>query len=134
MNAALWTDEMVTLQHIGAAPQFGPITPQQSLLRVAADPWQAPLYFVAVYGWGHIAGWSPLALRLFSLYSGLLALALLFRLVRRNFTAEIAVFAVFTTGVSAFFVHYLYDMRGYTFVTLLVLLLIAAYEQTQRSG
>ncbi len=136
LNDSLWTDEQRTLWYAGAPPLYGPVSVATSLERIAENQWQSPGYFIAVKGWGYALGWDALPMRLFSLYAGLLAAAVTYRVGRLLFNAEVGFYAAFTFGVSAFTVHYLHDMRTYTLNALLTALMLWAYWElhTRRRG
>ncbi|MDZ4766816.1 MAG: glycosyltransferase family 39 protein [Chloroflexota bacterium] len=129
LRLPLWADEIVTVQQIGAPPQYGTISLSESLSRVQENVWHPPGYHVLLYFWGYAVGWTPFALRAMSLFAGLLAVALVAQLARRHFSARVAVYAAFTMGVSAFFINYLYDMRPYSLLVLTTLLMLWTYER-----
>ncbi len=129
LNDSMWTDEQRTLWYAGAPPLYGPVSVATSLERIAENQWQSPGYFIAVKGWGYALGWQALPMRLFSLFAGLLAVAVTYRVGKLLFSAEVGFYAAFTLGVSAFTVHYLHDMRTYTLNALLTALMLWAYWQ-----
>lgn len=129
MNTSLWTDEERTLWYAGAVPVYGPVPLTENVTRVAENLWQAPGYFLVMAGWGRVFGWGEFPMRLFSLYAGLLALAVIYRMGKQLFSAEAGFYAAFTLGVSAFTINFLHDMRTYTLNVLLAALLLWAYWQ-----
>ncbi|MEL6272099.1 MAG: glycosyltransferase family 39 protein, partial [Chloroflexota bacterium] len=135
MNVALWTDEMATLRQVGAMPHFGPLNYVDLLANLATgNPWHAPGYFTLLYGWGHLAGWEPFILRVFSLFCGLLALAFTYSLARDYFSPEVGVYTVFTVGVGYFFMYYLRDMRPYGLLVLMMSVCLWLYERVTRAN
>src|SRR5690349_20557909 len=65
----------------------GPITyrmsPTEMWERIArTNPWHTPGYFMILSVWGEFVGWDPPVLRALSLFFGLLAIALTYRLGR----------------------------------------------------
>lgn len=134
LNMPMWTDEMSTIRQIGAAPLYQPVTLGEMVASVARDdPWQAPGYYTLAYSWGHVVGWSPLALRLLSLFSGLIALSITFNLVKRHFSPRTGIYAILTMGMGAIFLNYLHDMRTYAILVLFITLMIWAYERVVRA-
>lgn len=127
LSTPLWADEDRTLHTIGAAPQYGTIDYATVVQRLVEDPWQAPLYYSVLWVWGHLAGWSFEALRLPSLFAGLLALAGIFALMRRLYDVQTGRTAVFLLATSLFFLHYLSELRPYSLMVLMTVALIAAY-------
>lgn len=135
LDMALWTDEMATIRQVGAPPLFAPLSPGELVTILARDnPWQAPGYFVLLSAWGTIAGWEPLTLRLLSLFPGLIAVALVYSLARRHISAEVGVYAALATGMTAFYVNYLVDMRTYALTVALTGLALWSYERVIRRG
>jgi hypothetical protein len=128
LSLALWADEIVTVQQIGAPP-YGTISLSESLARVSENVWHPPGYHVLLYFWGYLVGWTPFALRALSLFAGLLAVAVMAYLGRRYGSRRIGMCAALTLGASAFYVNYLYDMRPYSLVVLATLCMIAAYAR-----
>ena len=130
LDMPMWTDEMSTMRQIGAAPLYEPMAVDAMVSSIARDdPWQAPGYFMILAGWGRLVGWSPLALRLLSLFAGLVALSVTFNLVKRHFSAQVGIYAIFAMGIGAIYLNFLHDMRTYALIVLFVVLLLWAYEQ-----
>jgi hypothetical protein len=93
------------------------------------NPWHAPGYFVVVYGWGQLVGWSVVALRSLSLFAGLIALSIIYNLGKRHFSTGTGIYAILTMGLGAVTLNFLHDMRTYALIVLFVALLVWAYEQ-----
>lgn len=129
LGESLWTDEQRTLWYTGAPPQYGPVPITESIARIADNVWQAPFYFTVLRVWGMFVGWSELTLRSLSLFLGLLTVSGLYRLTTRHFTREIAFYATFTFSAGAFWVNYLHEMRAYTLMVLLVVIMVSAYDR-----
>jgi hypothetical protein len=128
MDEAMWTDEVKSLFYAGAPPEQGPTTPPESLARIAENLWQAPLYYMTLWVWGRLVGWSVFALRTFSLFAGLIAVAGMYAAGRRIFNRQIGLYAAFTLSLSAFFVNYLHDMRVYALILALLTFALWAYH------
>src|SRR5690606_16409005 len=118
-SEALRYDERWTLYNAGGAP-YEPLSPVGVWNRIADDdPWQSPGYFLALNLWGGAVGWSIYAARMFSLLTGALALAWMFRLAALLGGRHIGLYAAAALLGSAFFAYYLHEMRPYTLYVLL---------------
>lgn len=126
----IWVDEFHTLESLGAPPLFEPYSISGVVSFMAEeDPVHPPGYFVLLSLWGRLAGWSVPVLRSLSLFAGLLALALLFHLARRNFSLPVALLALIFTGFNVAGLHMLRDMRSYMLLQLAVTLMLFAWSQ-----
>ncbi len=128
LDETIWTDEQRTLHYIGAPPVNGPTTLAESITRLAENYWQSPGYFIMMWGWWRVMGEQVFMLRLPSLYIGLLAIAATYHLWRRVFTAEVGLYAAAFTGLSAFYINFMHDMRTYSLLVLVTLLTVWAYR------
>lgn len=134
LNEGIWTDEARTLYYVGATPQHGPTTFTESWERLAENLWQAPGYYMVLKLWSMAVGQSVFVLRVLSLFWGLLALALVYRMAKYYFSAQVAWYAVFVMGMNAFYINFTHDMRTYTQIVMLVLVLLALYERLRRTA
>jgi hypothetical protein len=132
LGETLWGDEYRTMWYAGAVPQFGPAPVTELVERIAANRFQAPLYYLTLSGWARFVGWGDVPLRALSLFAGLLAVTVLYRLARRSFGGTVALYAAATCSVSAFFVNYLHEMRTYTPLLLLLVTLLWCYDDLTR--
>lgn len=127
LNIPLWFDEYISIYNAGGA-FYGPLSPAGVLERIASeDPWQSPGYYLALSGWGMVMGWSEYGGRVFSLLLGLLVIAWAYRVGREWISPTGGLTAAFTLGTSAFYLNYMYEMRGYTLYPLLTLIAVWAY-------
>lgn len=116
---AIWNDEFYSIQDAGGPP-YGPISPAEIWERVATrNPWHAPGFFIVLAQWGNLVGWSPPILRALALLVGVLGLAWTYRLGHDLISPRAGLYAAVVLGSSAFFVHYLHELRMYTFFVLL---------------
>lgn len=106
-----------TLQHIRDS-----LTGALSRVRDDVHP---PLYFLLLDVWTLLIGESVLALRLFSVLCGLLALSATYAVGRRLFDRITGFMAVLVLGSASFFVYYTREARMY--VLLLALAAFAAW-------
>ncbi len=105
----VWTDEGWTTWATRYLPEVLP--------RVAADR-HPPLYFLAVAAWQEVAGMSRLALRLPSVYAGLLTAAVTWHLGRRLFNWQAAASAAALVAVLPVSVYYSQEIRHFGWLTL----------------
>jgi hypothetical protein len=118
-SEALRYDERWTLYNAGGAP-YEPLSLTGVWQRIADDdPWQSPGYFLALNRWGGAVGWSVYAARMFSLLTGVLALAWMMRLGVLLAGRRIGLYSSVALLGSAFFAYYLHEMRPYTLYVLL---------------
>jgi hypothetical protein len=116
----IWGDERLSIFDAGGWP-YEPRTPADIWVGVTnRNPWHAPGFFIILSFWGRIVGWQPPVLRLLPLLFGVLAVAWTYRL-GRDWTRSplVGLVGAATVGVSAFFVHYLHELRMYTLFALL---------------
>ncbi len=127
MGVALWYDEYKSLYNVGGG-FMGPLSIGQILTRIATEnAWQAPTYYLILAAWGQLVGWSEFATRALSLFFGLLAVGWIYRFGRAAFNVRVGVLAAIALGMSGFFVHFLHEMRAYTLIALLSIIMIDAY-------
>lgn len=131
---SLWRDEVDAIRFA----QF----PLPDLLRTFVTPGQnGPLYFLLLRPWLALAGQSEFALRFLSLFFGVLAVPLTYRLARalfsplnqaeRNWTSLLA--ALLTT-TSPYLVWYGQEGKMYSLVVTLALISIHCYLAALRQG
>ncbi len=126
LGDAIWYDENRTLFYAGA-PVYDDVSNAEAVQRIADNRWQAPIYFLLLRAWGAGVGWEVFTLRVPSLYFGLLTVAGTYHIVKRFFNVQVAFYAVFTMSVSAFYVNFLHEMRTYTLLMALVVVMVWAY-------
>jgi hypothetical protein len=115
----LWGDERLSILDAGGGP-YEPRTLAQIWEGVTArNPWHAPGFFMVLSSWGRVVGWQPPALRAMSLLFGVLAVAFTYRLGRDMVSPRAGLYAAAVVGTSAFFVHYLHELRMYSLFALL---------------
>jgi hypothetical protein len=83
--------------------------------------------------WSMVVGQSVFVLRVLSLFWGLLAIALVYRMAKLYFSTRIAWYAALVMGMNAFYIHFTHEMRTYTQMVALVLVLMFLYECRRRT-
>ncbi|RMF80748.1 MAG: hypothetical protein D6737_07100 [Chloroflexi bacterium] len=118
--------ELITLAHVGLGEGGqSPIDVWHSVRELS--PAHTPGYFVLINFWGSLVGWSAPALRVFSLYAGILAVALTYRLGHDMLSRRAGFYAAFAMSVSSFLIFYLHELRMYSLVVLLTALVLWLY-------
>ena len=91
-----------------------------------------PGYFLLLQVWGNLLAWEPLAMRVLSLFFGVLSLALIYRLGRCLHSRELGAIAlVMFASLTAYNIWYL-PIRMYTMFVATELLLLWLYFRAQR--
>ncbi|HFD39470.1 MAG TPA: hypothetical protein ENJ31_06440 [Anaerolineae bacterium] len=119
---SLWRDEIDAIRFAG-----------RDLPRLIAGLWtpgeNGPLYYLLLRPWLDLAGRSGFSLRFFSLFFGVLAVAMVYRLGRRLFPTQPAVglIAGLLAAVSPYLVWYGQEGKMYTLAVFLVALALERY-------
>lgn len=131
---AIWHDEAWSL-YVAGGGTYAPLSVGEVWQRVATDdPRWAPGYFIILNLWGTIAGWDALTLRLLSLWGGVLAIALTYRLGHDLQSSRVGMFAAFILSASGFFGIYLHEIRPYSWIVLVVALALWGYWRVAIMG
>jgi hypothetical protein len=129
----IWVDEYHSLEDSGVS-YFGPLSPVGIWNKVAVrNPWHAPGYFITLNSWYRLVGPEPPALRAMSLFLGVLTVAWTYRLGRELVSPRVGLYAAVVLGTSAFYAHFLHEMRVYTLLTLISVVMMWAYFRIVRS-
>ena len=119
-NDALWLDEQLGYERIGAA-EYGPLSPgeviEQSLYK---DRWP-PIFDLGTHWWGEAAGWSHVAMRVPALLFGLLSVAMIYRVGCDLDVPLAGWYSAALLATTTIFVHYFHEVRGYTLHVLVTL-------------
>jgi len=119
---SLWRDEVDALRFATA--------PWAEMLRTFTQPgWNGPLYFALLRGWISLTGQSELAMRYFSLLSGVLAVALAFVLAWRLSDLLVAFLCSLFSALSPYFIWYSQEVKMYTLILALAILAIYALRR-----
>ena len=89
-----------------------------------------PGYFLTLFAWGNAAGWSPLVLRLLTVFFGVLSLALMYRLGRDFISREAGFFLLVMLASLTFYNIWYLPIRMYTMFVAAELLLLWVYFRT----
>lgn len=92
-----------------------------------------PGYFLALHVWGKLVNWSPLALKLLSIFFGITSLALIYRLGWSLMGREAGVYAAAMLASLAFYNIWYLPIRMYTMFVAAALLLLWLYFRALRS-
>ncbi|HVC34842.1 MAG TPA: glycosyltransferase family 39 protein [Chloroflexota bacterium] len=129
---SLWGDETISV--FRASGSLGEIT--EAVRHEGTLP---PLYYYLLHLWVPLAGSTETSVRFLSLIFGVLAVPLLYVLVRRTLGARTGVLAAALATLSPFWIYYAQETRTYALVTALAILalylLVRAGEPvTRRKG
>ncbi len=125
---AIWYDEYWSLRLSGGTHQ-GPYSVPTTVEKVIESTHERnpPLYYVTLNLWGSVAGWLDKNVRALSMFYGLLAVAVAYRLARDLLSETAGFAAAFASGLSAFYIYYLHEARSYVMMPLLILCMMWAY-------
>lgn len=126
---SLWRDEVDAIRFASR--------PWDELLRTFVEPGQnGPLYHLLLRPWLLLAGKSEFSLRFFSVVSGVLAVALSYRLARRLFPKQptLAWLAAMLAATSPYLVWYSQEGKMYALVVALILLSMERYLAALEQG
>jgi 4-amino-4-deoxy-L-arabinose transferase-like glycosyltransferase len=130
---AIWLDEYFSIYDSGSGP-YGPLTPAQIWNRVAErNPWHAPGFFIVLSGWGRLVGDEPAALRTFSLFMGVLAVAATYQLGQTLVSRRVGVYGAALLSTSAFFIYYEHEIRMYTLIAFITVMTLLVYFRLLRA-
>lgn len=113
----LWGDEAWGLYLIRRG--FGQLIPETALDQ------HPPLYYQLIYLWSQFAGHSELALRLFSIFLGVLTIPLAYKVGMRLSGRTVGIVAALLTAIAPFSVYYGQEARMYSLV--IALSLVSTY-------
>lgn len=88
-----------------------------------------PLYYLLLRGWIALAGQSEYAMRFFALFFGVLGVPLIYGLGRRLFNPDVGLFAALLITFSPYLTWYSQEVRMYTMVPALTLLIVYALRR-----
>jgi len=128
---SLWYDEAfaVLFAEKGvSAMLYGTLTP---VAGGAADI-HPLLYYTTLNLWMQSAGQSVLAVRLWSVFWGMLCIALAYRIARELWDAKVGVWAALLVAVFPFHIHYSQETRMYTLLCALLLGAVVCFLRAVR--
>lgn len=108
MSRSVWFDEGYSIM---VAQR--PVSELVELIKVDAHP---PLYYLYLKAWGTMFGWSELSLRISSALPGALAVGFMVAILRRLFTANVAIATAPFLVLAPFLTRYNYEIRMYALV------------------
>ena len=121
-------DEMTSVFHLGM------VNGTADYLDVIASiakksPQHTPAYFLLLRTWTYATGYTPFALRLLATLIGIVAIAWTYRLVHEMTNPEIGLTAAIMLASAAIFSFYQHEVRMYTMLVLLTVILIWLYRR-----
>lgn len=124
----LFVDEYWSIRNSGGAPYGPPSLEYIWYSSTVVDPGgMGVLYHYLLGAYYTLVGSSVFVTRLFSLFIGLLAVALTYRLGRAMFGGRVGLYAAAVLAGTAFFIDFMHEARAYTLVALLTVAAVACY-------
>jgi hypothetical protein len=123
----LFVDEYWSIRNSAGEP-FGGGLPAIWRNSTELDPGgMGILYHLLLAGFQEFMGSTVYTVRLFSLFTGLLAIAMTYRVGREMFSQQVGFYAALVMGTSAFFIDYLHEARAYTLLAFFALVVVYSY-------
>jgi hypothetical protein len=124
-------DELTTLGHIGAletdADGLSLSETIDSLATYSAQ--HPPLYFLSANIWGKYVSFDSFTLRLWSLFWGILSVAVLYRLAYDVGGRTVAIYASLLMATSVIFIFYTHELRQYSSLLFWVAMIWLLYHR-----
>lgn len=122
----IWYDELTSIGHAGGLT--GENTPLDIIHSIIErSPKHAPLFFELTAGWGAIVGWHHAALRILSLYFGLITIAWVYRIGKDVVNWRVGFWGALVLGTNVFWVEYYHEIRMYSLLIALVMMMFWHY-------
>ncbi len=118
-SSPIAVDEPFTVRHLAKSRFDLPYSIPETINSVINSNVHVPGYFVLMNIWIRLAGQDVFSLRIFSVYFGLLAVALAYRLTLETGSADTAIDAALLAACLAFVVYYSYNIRMYSLLAML---------------
>ncbi len=122
----LWWDEHWSVQIAGTGV-YSPISLAQVWQNASGDPWHPPAFYLILNIWNDIFGGSQFALRLFPFFTGMLALAWVYRFGAWADRRMVGLGALCFLCGSAFFLDFMTALRPYMLYALFGIMCPALY-------
>lgn len=119
---SMWRDEIDAIRFSQTSPQ--------TLIGYFTQPgWNGPLFYVLLRPWLAVAGSGEFGARFFSLWFGVLGVALIYRLGQAWFSPEVGGLAALWMTFSPYMVWYSQELKMYALICTLVLALFLLYDR-----
>lgn len=122
----LWWDEHWSTQIAGTG-SYSPLSLMAVWQNASADPWHPPAFYLILNLWNSIFGGSQFALRLFPFFTGMLALAWVYRFGAWAGGRVVGLGALCFLCGSAFFLDFMTELRPYMLYALFGIMCPALY-------
>src|SRR5690606_12255984 len=132
MDAAIWYDEWFSVRQAGGG-NFGPLTIGEVWQHVMEDVFETPAHYILLSEWGKLVGWTEYAARALSLLLGLLAASWMYRPAPELFSPLVGLSAATIFGMSALYLYHMHQMRTYTLLALLSIVVVWCYWRVIQS-
>ena len=127
----IYVDGLFSLATAGYADAYPDLALVLERMMVKSQQ-HVPGYFLLLFVWGNLLDWTPLAMRLLTLFFGIISLALMYRLGRSLVSKEAGLLALVMLAGLAFYNIWLLPIRMYTLFVAAELLLLWMYFRAIR--
>lgn len=127
-------DELTTLGHIGALEEHNNgVTLAETIDSLATYSAQhPPLYFVSLNVWGKYVSFDSFVMRLWSVFWGVMTIAVVYRLGRDMGGITVGVYAAVFLSTSVLFIFYAHELRQYAMLIFWTALTWLLYWRSSR--
>lgn len=128
LNQSLWLDEAISILAAKNYSFIGIIT------EYAKGDFHPPGYFIILWIWGRLFGFSEVSMRFPSVIFGLLTIFLIYLIGKKLFSDKIALFAALLLSINPLHIYYTQEARMYSFATFAVCLNIYLLIKLLKDG
>lgn len=109
LNQSLWWDEAINIKFAQSLPFW------EFVSRYSIADFHPPGYFVIIWLWGHVFGFSEISMRLPSVIFSLLTVLLTYLIGKRLFSRKIGLLASLFLALAPLHIYYAQEARMYSF-------------------
>ena len=122
----IWFDELTSIGHAGGLTgESSPIQIIDSIIE--RSPKHAPLFFELTAGWAGLVGWHHAALRILSLYFGVITIAWVYRIGKDFINWRVGFWGALVLGSNVFWIEYYHEIRMYSLLMFFVMMMFWHY-------
>ena len=100
------------------------------ILTISMQNVHCPVFYFLLKIWSGIFGYTDVSLRFFSIFCGALTIIFLFHLLKKWFGTKTAIIASILLGISPVFILLGQEINSYTFICLIIVLIIYILDST----
>lgn len=114
LNQSLWLDEAINVMATKSYSFFGMIT------QYAVADFHPPGWFIILWAWGKIFGYSEISVRLPSVIFGLISIYIIYLLGKKLISKELGLLAALFLSINPLHIYYSQEARMYSLAALAV--------------